>query len=204
LRGGDLLYLPRGTMHEATSLDGESLHVTLGVMHPTWGDLMTKAVERAALRDRQLRRALPFGFARPDFDRHKAREDFAQRLAHVLLHVNFDDAFDHFVDDFVSTAQPRLPGQLAQARALATLSPLTRVGPRPNLLYRLDVVGDAVVLSCHGKEMAMPAQVEPLLDFALTTDSYAIGEMPVRIADEAKIELVAGLIREGLLRVLDA
>ena len=47
----------------------------------------------------------------------------------------------------------------------------------------------------------MPASVEPLLDFALTTKSYTIAELPVRIPDEAKRELVSGLIREGLLYV---
>jgi len=201
---GDVLYVPRGTVHEAVSHDNESLHITLGMQHPTWGYLLSKAVEQAALRDPQLRKALPFGYATPGFDRTRARETFSQLMARAIMSVNFDDAFDHFVDEFVSNSHPPMLGQLRQMHAITKLNPATRVAPRPHLLYRLEPVEGSVVLSCHGNELVMPAQAEPMLQFVLTTPTYAIRDIPVDLPDEAKLEVVEGLVRAGILRVVDA
>ena len=69
LRPGDLLYMPRGTVHEAQSLpDAHSLHLTLSAnQQRTWATFLEEALPRAvkgaagaALR---LRRCLPRGFA---------------------------------------------------------------------------------------------------------------------------------------------
>jgi ribosomal protein L16 Arg81 hydroxylase len=201
---GDALYVPRGTMHEAVSHDNESLHVTLGMMHPTWGDLLSKALERASLRDPQLREALPFGYATPGFDRTQGRAEFSRLLARAILNADFDDALDQFVDDVVCNSHPLLLGQLRQMRAITQLEPSTRVGPRPHLLYSLELVEGNVVLSCYGNELVMPAQAEPMLRFVLTTPTYTIGEIPVDLPDEAKLDIVQGLVRGGILQVIAA
>jgi ribosomal protein L16 Arg81 hydroxylase len=39
LATGQTLYIPRGVIHEATTADGHSLHVTLGLRYKTYGDL---------------------------------------------------------------------------------------------------------------------------------------------------------------------
>jgi ribosomal protein L16 Arg81 hydroxylase len=203
MRAGDVLYLPRGTVHEAVSHDNESLHMTLGMQHPTWGQLLSKAVEQAALRDPQLRKALPFGYATPGFDRTRAREAFSQLMARAIMSATFDDAFDHFVDELVSNRHPPMLGQLRQIRAIAQLDPTTRVAPRPHLLYRLELSEGSVLLSCHGNDLVMPAQAEPMLRFVLTTPTYTIRDIPVDLPDEAKLEFVEGLVRAGILQVVD-
>lgn len=63
LEPGDLLYLPRGVVHDARATEETSLHVTLGILATTWGDLLAEAVRRAVLEDAGLRRALPPGAA---------------------------------------------------------------------------------------------------------------------------------------------
>jgi ribosomal protein L16 Arg81 hydroxylase len=204
MRAGDVLYLPRGTVHEAVSHDNESLHMTLGMQHPTWGHLLSKAVEQAALRDSQLRKALPFGYATPGFDRTRARETFSQLMARAIMSVSFDDAFDHFIDELVSNSHPPMLGQLRQIRAITQLDPTTRVAPRRHLLYRLELSEGSVLLSCYGNELVMPAQAEPMLRFVLTTPAYAIRDIPVDLPDEAKLEVVEGLVRAGILQVVDA
>ena len=69
LHPGDLVYVPRGVMHDATSGAEDSCHITLGALPTSWADLLLEAVARVALEDPELRRSLPVGFARPNFDR---------------------------------------------------------------------------------------------------------------------------------------
>ena len=64
LRPGDILYLPRGTIHEAVSQDVFSTHVTLSVFqHYNYKRLLSQVMENAldlvADRDLELRKGLP-------------------------------------------------------------------------------------------------------------------------------------------------
>ena len=59
LDAGDVLYVPRGWLHEAQAGPAPSLHLTLGVRVVRWVDLVVDAVAAAAAADVELRRALP-------------------------------------------------------------------------------------------------------------------------------------------------
>jgi ribosomal protein L16 Arg81 hydroxylase len=63
LRAGDVLYLPRGVMHEAFCRDRESMHVTIGLAPLTFADLLRKAVAAAAASHIELRRRVPWSAA---------------------------------------------------------------------------------------------------------------------------------------------
>ena len=60
LTRGDVLYLPRGYMHEAFCEDRESMHLTISVASLTFADLLRKAVGAAAETDIALRRRVPW------------------------------------------------------------------------------------------------------------------------------------------------
>lgn len=67
---GDLIYLPRGTIHSALTSDTSSLHVTIGVTPQTWTDVLVAAILARAHGDERLRAAVPLS---PDrrTDRHE-------------------------------------------------------------------------------------------------------------------------------------
>lgn len=60
LRPGDVLYLPRGAMHEAFCAERESMHLTISIAPLTFGDLIGKALRAAAESDIALRGRVPW------------------------------------------------------------------------------------------------------------------------------------------------
>jgi len=68
LEPGDLLYFPRGWIHQASTVDGQhSLHITLSAYQKTaWIDLLEKALplalKKAAAEDVEFRKGLPRGY----------------------------------------------------------------------------------------------------------------------------------------------
>ena len=56
---GDVLYLPRGAMHEAFCTERESMHLTISIAPLTFADLIAKALRAAAESDLALRRRVP-------------------------------------------------------------------------------------------------------------------------------------------------
>src|SRR5690606_22867811 len=114
LHPGDLVYVPRGVMDDATGGGDYRRPNTLGAPPTSLADLLLEAVARVALEDPELRRSLPVGFARPNFDRTEARATFRELLERVVTKADFDAALDHFADDLVSTRHPLLYGQMQQ------------------------------------------------------------------------------------------
>ena len=199
LRAGDMAYIPRGIVHDAVSTDEVSVHITLGAMVKTWGDVLIDALSDATLTDSAFRRSLPVGFARAGFDRALAAPVLADLLARLTSHADLDRLLDRFTDDIVSTRHCLLPGQLDQVRDLADLDQDSLVGPRPNLLYRLAEHEDGISLSCYGNDVDFPTHVLEPLQFALSTERYAVGALPGDLDTEGKCVLIRRLVREGLV-----
>ncbi len=63
---GDVLYLPRGTMHQAYCTDRESMHLTIGMVPVTFADLLARELRRIAGTDVELRRRVPWSVGSGD------------------------------------------------------------------------------------------------------------------------------------------
>ncbi|MBS7813469.1 cupin domain-containing protein [Roseococcus pinisoli] len=60
LSPGDVLYIPRGVMHDAATLPGErSLHITLGLLEASWAQAIRNLLDEMELRDPALRESVP-------------------------------------------------------------------------------------------------------------------------------------------------
>ena len=130
LRAGECAYVPRGLMHDAsTHGDAPSLHITLGLIVKTWADLMLEAVSEVALRHPGFRRALPVGFAQPDFDRSAAEAHFKSLLGLITQEADLEAAMDLFVDTFIRSRLPNTAGTITSVSNVDRISPPITVMP---------------------------------------------------------------------------
>jgi ribosomal protein L16 Arg81 hydroxylase len=200
LEAGDVLYIPRGLMHDARSLDETSLHITLGALHTSVTEVLAEALSQLGLREVDFRRGTPVGYARPGFDRTATVASLRALLRRVADEANLDAALEHFAHDLVSTRHPRLPGQMAQLAALDALSVDTRLVPRPGLLYQLAETGDTVALALYGQVIRLPVHAAEPLGWALAqSEPFRVGDLPGALDDDGKLVLARRLVREGAL-----
>lgn len=107
VKAGDLLYLPRGTIHQAMTLNNtHSLHVTLSVYQKnTWSDFLEKllpqALKQATENDCSFRNGLPLNYLTyvgTAYDASCNKDVFkttVKRLVTILLdHIDIDNAAD--------------------------------------------------------------------------------------------------------------
>lgn len=60
LSPGDVLYIPRGVMHDAATLPGErSLHITLGLLEASWAQVLRSLIDELEIEDPVLRQSVP-------------------------------------------------------------------------------------------------------------------------------------------------
>ncbi len=197
LAPGDLIYIPRGYVHEATTSGSPSLHVTLGILAYTWMDVFSEALLRCR-EDPRFRMSLPPGFGGAGRAAAMAEqfETLARRLAEI---APLGDLLGQLDERFVGSRRPQLEGQIATADRLADLSGGSVVRRPPYLIFRLRAAEDGVTLLFHGKRLTFPAFVEPALRYIADTPELTVSSLPDELTDESKLVLVRRLVREGFL-----
>ncbi|WP_409485108.1 cupin domain-containing protein [Arsenicicoccus dermatophilus] len=195
LEPGDVLYLPRGTVHAASTFGEISSHVTIGVH--TWtpyaaAEVMAElALERAAA-DVAVRRSLPVGV---DITSDTSGFDDA-RAALVRAVEELDDAAVSRAlarrDECSRRLAPLSP--IAQVQAALDLDGASRVRLRPHLAVTVEPVpaDDAqLMLTSRRGTQRVPA------DRGEAVAALVSGE-PVT-ADELGLETTRALLRAGVV-----
>ena len=200
LEPGDTLYIPRGLMHAASTTSASSMHITMGVLHTSWAEVLIEALARYAQTDDELRAGLPPGYATRGYDRAAAEKRFRAMFRRVAENADFEGALELFADDVATTRAPLLQGQLQQVMHLAEISPETRAGARPNLLFRTVSDDRGLTISCGGRDVTIPAHAAETALAALRGESYAVRDLPGDLDDAGKVVLVRRLVREGFVR----
>lgn len=197
---GDLLYLPRGYVHDASSADQASLHLTIGILPMLWSSVIADAVDLAMRSDVRFRRTLPPGFA-SDAELQARCEATAGELLDAVARVV---APAELVARARTRAgrhrQPELRGHLLDLAALGSLDTRTPVRRRDRLECTVSTSDDRVCLEFHGKQIRLPAHVSEELRFVLGEPGpFSAAQIPGRLDEAGRSVLVTTLVREGLL-----
>ncbi|NJP11903.1 MAG: hypothetical protein HC866_22535 [Leptolyngbyaceae cyanobacterium RU_5_1] len=203
LNAGDLLYIPRGCLHQAIALENASLNLNLDVHVFTWADLLTHAL--AALDDQTLPfyQALPVGFMQSRDAIAPMQTQLVDLLQFLTQNARVEDAVAHLAQQFLEGMQPLPDGRLRQADDLSQISPETVVTKRKGMVCWVDRVGRTARIQFPGNTVAGPDYLEPALRFIADTETFQVKALPILSSDNSKLVLVHRLIKEGLLRVED-
>jgi hypothetical protein len=197
---GDVVYLPRGTLHSVTS-EAESLHLSIGFTPLTLREAIIAALDQLSDVDQTLRTTVGGRLA------YQLRGVGVERLAAPVL-----DGVERL------RAACRTPGFLAAAlqrrssRVVATLAAL----PAPTRPPALDLdteLSHTDVAFCHltaspekidfshpGGHMYIHRGAEQGLLYMVNTPRFRVRDVPGEIADEVRLSLALKLVEIGFLK----
>jgi hypothetical protein len=192
LRPGDMLYLPRGWLHEALTSDTDSLHITVGINVVTWLDAFRAALDE--LGDH-------VGFRR-SWQTGDGSDDLVEALRARLAP---EDVARRANKSLVRSRRPIRDGQMAQLRALDTVAPETRLERRPTVLADLVEQNGSISLAFEGKDVTFPGHVAEELEAIVRSDEpFSAADLPGALDDAGRLVLVRRLVREGFLQLSEA
>lgn len=164
LKAGDCAYIPRGLTHDAiASGDAPSLHVTCGLIVRTWAELMLEAVSEICVEEPAFRKALPPGFASPDFDPAEANKTFAALVELIAKRARPDAAFDLMIDALIRSREPNVTGAILRAPF-----PLTGAWRARQGMWRMEPDGDLICLVAAAGDYRFEPALRPFVEKALS------------------------------------
>lgn len=230
LEEGDMLYLPRGRIHQAEGVEGVSLHVTVSMYQKwTWADFLLEsfeiAVESAAREDRMLRRGLPLRFGEfvgvgcgeSDVG---LRKWFEEKVGEVVKRVGelwpTDAGGDRMMERFMrERLPPALPRMEKGGKGRETVSMESVVRARGAGMARV-VMGEnglPKLIHCFensrgaggGGSEELTCLPEEALAMDLVLKAYPkglkVGDLEME-KEEDRVELAQGLVEIGVLQVV--
>jgi ribosomal protein L16 Arg81 hydroxylase len=198
LNPGDLIYMPRGYIHEGLTSESESLHITVGIPTLTWFDLFSEALSMCR-QDVRFRKSLPVGFAGQDEMSVSLQAQFEELLRVFAESTSPEAVIGRLAERFITSRLPLLDGQLLELADVDQLDVHTIVRKRTGIIYRLTSDDHSVSLIFPGKKISVPQYGEPLLRFIIETSEFNVASMPGDIEVTEKMGLVRRLIKDGFL-----
>jgi ribosomal protein L16 Arg81 hydroxylase len=192
---GDAVYMPRGLLHEGTSDDSHSMHITLGIHPYTWADLVRDVLSRAEATETVLRRAVT-----------PSPDDFDTTLrtvtASLTSHLSSSDSVQSILS--ANTMPYEADSHRGRFRKLTDRGPITLAMPmraRRGSDTQLEKRDDEVVLTIGTKSLVFPPYVSPHLHQILESAQVTGEELPRDLDDEGKLTLLRRLLSEGVLEI---
>jgi ribosomal protein L16 Arg81 hydroxylase len=201
LDAGDLLYLPRGFVHEAWTTDSASTHVTVGLHVLTWLDLLSVALAQVGNRDERFRRTPPVGFDGDAQSIDAIRQHFDALLQAFAAQADAKQAANETIASFIRSRNSAGEGTLADAADARSIDLDTPLERRPGILCRLVSEAGMVGLVSSQSILWMPESFTEALRFVARVEEFRASQIPGQLSDNSKLALARRLMHDGLLRI---
>ena len=191
---GDLLYIPRGFVHEAVTGQESSLHLTLGLSAYRWKDLLDGVVELATRDARPWREAVtPWRGGAVTGD----MPDLS--LPARLVDLYLDEARMRMEIQLIGTMQPLDESGLERIDSLGALEMGSRVRHRAGTICCVEQVAGEVRLHFPGNIVLCPSAAAPAIRYIAETSRFRPQDLPGRLDEPSRLGLVRKLVATELL-----
>lgn len=202
LEPGDFLYVPRGHIHEVTTEDSHSVHLTVGLRALTYAEYLTSALYQLANQDVRLRRSLPPGFANDRVPSEPLRQELRALGEALRQRLDAGEALTELIQAFMRS-RSRLAGvTLGTEDDVPRLATSSWVEHRAGLVLRYGEHDGKATVQFGQKRVALPVEFGPTLQFVLKNRRFQVGDLPGGLSEQSQLTLARRLVREGLLHAI--
>ncbi len=198
LAPGDLLYIPRGFVHVAHTTDTVSAHLSVSLLPTTWADIF-RALVSTLPHDERFRQSIVLQPSGPAEMTETLENQFSALLDAFVAGSDAEDALDQLGRQFVDSRLPHTAGALSALHPQGSVTMDTALMVPKEIIRRVDCSGEHAHLHFHGKTISAPWHDLPALRFIAESERFQTREIPGRLSDDHKCELVEHLLKEGFL-----
>ncbi len=199
LKKGDLLYIPRGVMHDAQTNSELSVHVTLGWLGYTWTDALVQM-----LLEFSKKHAISRKFIDPFKNRSAADLDkeFSEVMQQFINSSNPQQSVYQFRKELAANQKFFFSDLLNNAVNFNQINAATGFIKRRIASLNIIKSTDEVILKMASREISFPYFTYRTIEFILNrNDLFTMNDLPDDLDDEGKMVLLRRLVKEGVITI---
>ncbi|MCJ9430271.1 cupin domain-containing protein [Kordiimonas marina] len=200
---GDLLYIPRGTVHTVESTS-ESIHLAIGFVPVTIREAIASALDYLSDLDRPLRAEL--GNRADSLATGQNGALILEQIRHGIVKLQQHCRSDNFIEQALNHRQARMMTDLPKIQTgTPPMAPIT-----VNSLLRHNPLATASVSASQeivdfrqpGERILVHPHVANAMHFMATTPSFRVAEIPGDFGDDIRLSLANRLLASRFLEVV--
>ena len=200
LKAGDLLYLPRGWVHAASTGDRTSLHLTFAVLVYTWSDLLDGMLNGASDQNETFNRALPVGFMRDPAAQSAIQNDWDKIIKDLIQSSQLKAGIDQMGDRLIKQMKDPLPNRyFSNIEQLSQIHLKTIVKKTAGTFCRIIVQENEIVVNYPGNQLKLPKNWEKAIEDINANLQLIVQDFPGTNAE--KLTFVGQMVGSGLLAI---
>jgi hypothetical protein len=206
LSAGDLLYVPRGYVHQVFTSDEASLHLTVAAPVLTWYEIAVHALAATYRESRTLREAVPPAFATcgPRFS--EAQDKLTDVIAAVHSHLTEDKllaSLEELALRYVNSRSGKWPGITTAIEGAIDITPESVLQIRPALVYTTRKELPYIYILFSGRALRVPVQAESMLSHIQSVRRFRVADLPSDGANSSHIPLINTMRERGFIELVD-
>jgi len=198
LKRGDVLYVPRGWIHQAFSQEQTSLHVALSIMPTTWMDVFQNLLNSMA-DDVRFRAPVSIPITHAGDLRQVDEDRFDTLLAAFTERADADDGCEAIARRFVATRLPAMRGTLNELDSHDSVRADSLLRRRTGVIYRIENHGEQCHLLFQGQTMKLPWELVNAVRFVSEAAAFSPEQLPAEMPLEEKVAMCRSLLALGFL-----
>jgi ribosomal protein L16 Arg81 hydroxylase len=197
LKPGDLLYIPRGWYHAATTTNSTSIHLTIGLFLPTWLDIIRSALIRLHMTEEL--RLVPANFS-AGRELHLDKGDISRIIDFLSKNMDLEGGLEDLKSKYFGRHVDTRSRRLKDLIGLEGLSDTSRVGIQSMLPYKkVQADHGGLHLLFLGKEISLPPAATGTIAFLEKNGSARICDIIDAVDISSRRIIIEALLREGFL-----
>ncbi len=199
LQPGDLLYIPRGLIHQAFTTDTTSIHIALG-LYPTYGFELLQEVVEIAQYNPIFRKAIPHGFASNE-DIKLFKEEFRELCRELIDNLDVDVLLERKNKQFIAAKGTEDGNRFQDWLNINQINLNTVLSRRKTIAFSTEKDAENIHITFYNKTLVFPKFLAISLTTILSNDYFMVKDIGGLINNEGKLQLATKFVQEGFLKI---
>jgi hypothetical protein len=200
LHSGDLLYMPRGLVHEAFTTAASTIHVNFSCKGLYGFHLLETLAKLAEEGDVFFRKMIPHGFSSEEAISHY-KSLFTDKLSALLEKYGVETLLQRQQEKFTARQIIDFKGRLSDALALEHLNINSLLVKRKGFSFDLKKTADGTVISFREQTIS----ISRIFDLAIffQDQPFKVSDIKGLMTNNGKIAMVRTFVETGFLQIID-
>ncbi len=195
---GDLLYMPRGVVHEAFSSDVATIHVNFSIK-PRYGfHLIEELAKLAEENDTFFRKTIPNRYTSTN-KREEYIKLFNEHLTNLINQFPTESLLQTQQNLFIEKQALDLKGRLSNIIEAERLTLTTQVARYSGVEYQVTKDENGIVINFGNQKISIPKLIDP--NVFLQDEPFLIKEIKGLVTESQKLSLAKTLIQSGYIKI---
>jgi ribosomal protein L16 Arg81 hydroxylase len=196
---GDILYLPRGIIHEAFTSEKSTIHINLVPKQKFGFSLIEKLSKLAEVDDVFFRQSIPHSFS-SELEQQTYIEQFQKKLVGLISKNQIETLLKTSFVNFVDNQNLNIQGRFNDAISIERLGINSKIKRREGIHYLEKKVLGYTVIHFGGNMIKIPDFIDKSIFF--NSQIFEVNDIKGLISKEGKIVLVREFIEQGFLEII--